>query len=137
MNSREMPPGELVCRIFDECWNLMVYDCLAGTTADSMRFHYNGQTTTVTADSLPGLVQAWRDAFPDLEMRLRHLVVQDDLVAVSLTLHGTHRGTWLGITPTGRVVAVEEMMFFRFADGLLVEMWEVFDEQGLEHQLTH
>ena len=70
-------------------------------------------------------------------MTIRHLVAQDDLVAVSLTFQGTHEGTWLGIPGSGRVVTVEEMMFFRFEEGILVEMWEVFDEKGLRDQIEY
>ena len=33
-------------------------------------------------------------------------------------------------------ISVEEMMVFRFEGGLLVEMWEVFDEQGLHAQIS-
>lgn len=126
---------ELVRRIFEDGWNRESFDFLDGATTRSMPFHYNGHTTTVTPDSLPGLVAAWRGAFPDLEIRIRHLVAHDDLAAVALTLRGTHLGDWFGIAATGRTVDVEEMMFFRFEDGLLVEMWEVFDELGLQTQL--
>ena len=101
-----------------------------------MPFHYNGRTITVTPDSLPRAVGEWRRAFPDLEMRIRHLIANDDLVAVALTLRGTQEGEWRGREATGRHVEVEETMFFRFRDGLLVEMWEVFDEAGLEAQLS-
>lgn len=127
--------GELVRRIFEEGWNRESFECLAGTTAPSIPFHYNGATITVTPGSLPSVVGEWRAAFPDLQMRIRHLISQDDLVAVSLSLRGTHRGEWQGLTATGVFVEVEEMMFFRFEDDLLVEMWEVFDEAGLRAQI--
>ncbi|MEX1286925.1 MAG: ester cyclase, partial [Acidimicrobiia bacterium] len=126
---------DFVRRIFEEGWNGGSFECLEGATAPSVLMHYNGASMRVTPDSLPHLVGEWRSAFPDLEMRIRHLVADGDLVAASLSVHGTHRGDWRGLPASGTVVAVEEMMFFRFEDGLLVEMWEVFDEAGMSAQL--
>ena len=69
-------------------------------------------------------------------MNVRHVIADGDLVAVNLTLTGTHLGEWAGHHASGARVSVEEMMVFRFEEGLLVEMWEVFDEQGLRRQVT-
>jgi predicted ester cyclase len=49
---------------------------------------------------------------------------------------GSQQGPWRELEPTGRSVEVEEMMFFRFEDGLLVELWEVFDEHEMRRQLA-
>lgn len=136
MNDQQANNAKFVRRLFAEGWGGTSFDFLAGATAAVVPFHYNGRRMEVTPDSLPRLIEAWREAFPDLEMRVRHLVAQDDLVAVSLALHGTHRGEWWGSPPTGKTVDVEEMMFFRFEAGLLVEMWELFDEQSLRQQIT-
>lgn len=125
-----------VRRIFEDGWNQSAFDFLARRTAPEIPFHYNGHTQDVTPESLPDLVALWRSAFPDLEMDLRHVIAQGDLVAVSLTLRGTHSGPWLGVPASGAEVSVEEMMVFRFERGLLVEMWEVFDEHGLRTQIT-
>ena len=135
MESREPQQRELVRRIFEDGWNRASFEFLIDAAAPSIPFHYHGATVTVTPDSLPALVDAWRSSFPDLDMRIRHLISQDDLVAVALTLRGTHRGEWAGVLASGKLVEVEEMMFFRFDDGLLVEMWEVFDEHGLQRQV--
>ncbi len=127
--------AELVRRLFEEGWNSRSFDFLVGRTADRIPFHYNGEAIEVTPESLPPLVDAWHDAFPDLRMSIRHLVAADDMVAVSLTFRGTHEGDWLGIPASGRQVEVEEMMFFRFDGGVLVEMWELFDDDGMKRQL--
>lgn len=127
---------EFVRDVFESGWNREDFGFLEGRTAPVIPMHYNGTTTEAAADSLPGLVQFWRSAFPDLEFEIRHLIGEDDLVAVSLIMRGTHRGEWWGIAPSGAAVEVEEMMFFRFDGGTLVEMWEVFDEATLRRQLT-
>ena len=128
--------AEFVRRVFDDGWNRSSFGFLEGATADLMPFHYNGATQQVTPESLPRLVQMWRSAFPDLAMEIRHVIAQGDLVAVALTLRGTHLGPWEGHEPSGAQIAVEEMMVFRFDSGLLVEMWEVFADHGLRAQIT-
>ena len=136
MTEAETHNAEFVRLAFEEGWNRSSFEFMNGRTADTIPFHYNGATNEIAGDSLPGLVARWRSGFPDLTMNIRHLIAQGDLVAVSLTLRGTHEGAWAGHEPSGATVAVEEMMFFRFDDGLLVEMWEVFDEQGLLSQIS-
>ena len=124
-----------VRRLFEEGWNQESFAFLENTTSSEILFSYNGARTSVAPSSLPPLVAEWRSAFPDLTMNIRHLVAEDDLVAVSLTFRATHRGQWRGIEPSGAAVEVEEMMFFRFDGGLLVEMWEIFDELALQRQI--
>mgnify|MGYP001814630903 CR=1 FL=1 len=131
-----MTNADRVRRLFEDGWNGGRFEAVADDTAPSITFHYNGATSETTPEDLPRLVAMWRSGFPDLHMDLRHVIEQGDLVAVSLVLRGTHEGPWRGIDGTGRTVAVEEMMFFRFADGVVVEMWEVFDEQGLFAQIS-
>ena len=131
-----MRASDLIRRIFEEAWSRGDFSVLDEVESDEIVFHYNGSTMTTDIESLPFLVGQWRTAFPDLELTVRHVVEQDDIVAVSLTLTGTHRGDWWAIPPTDRAVSAEEMMFFRFEDGALVEMWEVFDELGLRNQLA-
>lgn len=136
MADHQQRNAEFVRRTFEDGWNRSDFEFLSGSAADEIPFHYNGATQLVSPDSLPGLVEAWRRGFPDLRMHLRHVIAEGDLVAASLTLTGTHLGEWASHPPSGSSVSVEEMMVFRFDDGVLVEMWEVFDEQGLQEQIT-
>jgi len=68
-------------------------------------------------------------------MELLDLIQEGDLVAARVRYSGTHRGTWFGIPPTGRSIEVDEMMFFRFESGRLVEAWEVDDQLTMRTQL--
>lgn len=136
MTPAERSNAEFVRLIFEEGWSRASFDFMDGHMAATIVFHYNGTAQVIPGDSLPAFVEKWRAGFPDLSMDIRHLIAQDDLVAVALTLRGTHLGPWAGKEPSGAAVAVEEMMFFRFDDGELVEMWEVFDEKGLLAQIT-
>jgi predicted ester cyclase len=129
-------PAETVRVLFSEAWNTGDVSRLTDeAVADSVLIHYRGESTYQRLGDLESLIAHWRAAFPDLEMELLDLVSQGDVVAARVRYSGTHRGTWFGIPPTGRSVEVDEMMFFRFESGRLVEAWEVDDQLTMRTQL--
>ncbi len=75
------------------------------------------------------------NAFPDMRHEIHYVVAENDLVAVGITLHMVHTGEYLGIAPTGRSIAVEEIVVLRLLDGKIVEEWGVFDLAALQQQL--
>lgn len=86
-----------------------------------------------------------RSAFADLEHRVEHVVVQDDLAVVDATMSGRHVGDFVvhGASgevetvwaPTGRSFAVRQSHWLRVTDGLVVEHWAVRDDLGQGAQL--
>ena len=75
-------------------------------------------------------------AFPDLTATVDGTVVEEDLVAVRLTVTGTHEGPIFGREPTGRTVAFAGMDFLRIEDHLIVERWTLRDFRGLVEQIS-
>ena len=73
--------------------------------------------------------------FPEMRHEIHYVITEDDLVAVGITLHMVHTGEYLGIAPTGRSIAVEEIIVLRVLDGKIVEEWGVFDFAALQQQL--
>ncbi len=76
-----------------------------------------------------------RTAFPDLHVEVQHLVADDDTVAFSYEVTGTHQGELMGHPATGRAVAFRGAQVGRFRDGLLVERWGSTDQLGMLSQL--
>ncbi|MEQ9400219.1 MAG: ester cyclase [Longimicrobiales bacterium] len=127
---------ELVRELFTVAWNTGDIGGLdPGAAADSVLFHYRGTSSYTTLGELGGLIAHWRTAFPDLRMELLDLVSEPGTVAARVRYSGTHQAEWFGIPATGRQVSVDEMMFFRFENGLLVEAWEVDDQLSMRTQL--
>ena len=81
------------------------------------------------------MVALERRAFPDLRLMELSSVAEGDRVAAHLRVTATHRGPFLGIEPTGRAVAFEEMMIARFHDGRIAELWAIVDTLSLLQQL--
>lgn len=84
-----------------------------------------------------GMAEAkgWRDAFPDLNMRIDLMVAENDMVAVRWTATGTNTGTGNGIPATGRSVETHGTTMFRMADGRIAEEWTCANSLGLMRQL--
>ncbi len=63
--------------------------------------------------------------FPDLEVTIEDSVAEGDRVALRTLWRGTHRGEFVGIAPSGRTVAFENLELLRLRQGLIVEHWSL------------
>jgi predicted ester cyclase len=69
-------------------------------------------------------------------MRTVTLLAEGDQVVGRFTCSATHLGPWLGHQPTGRrFVDIDEVYFFRFEDGRIVEIWGLEDTAERLRQL--
>jgi predicted ester cyclase len=75
-------------------------------------------------------------AFGEIRFQINDVVVDGDRFAFRSTLEGVHSGTFAGIRPTGRRVAVTLLDIMRIEDGLIVEQWGGPDMHDLMWQLT-
>lgn len=76
-----------------------------------------------------------RTAFPDLKVSVDHIVQDDDNIAMAYKIHGTHKGDFLGIAPTGKRIEARGVQIARFENGKIVERWGSSDELGLVQHL--
>jgi len=74
---------------------------------------------------------AIRQALPDHDAQVLHMIAEGDLVATYKTFTGTHTGDLFGIPATGRRGTIRVMDFVRYRDGLIVEHWNTVDLSGL------
>jgi steroid delta-isomerase-like uncharacterized protein len=122
----------LVRRFVDEFWsggNLAAADELMAADAVVHEPVAGGP-----ADLKP-VARAIRTAFPDWHSTVEEMVVEGDRVVERWTGRGTHRGDWQGIPPTGKQVAVPGVVFYRIADGKIVEFRGQFDRMSLMQQI--
>ncbi len=81
-------------------------------------------------------IAPFRASFPDVRMEVIDLIAEEDKVVGRFTCSATHLGTWLGHAPTGRrFESVDEVSFFRFEAGKIVEAWGIEDNLGRLEQL--
>lgn len=75
-------------------------------------------------------------AFPDLTMTPLDVIDGGDKVVARVRFTGTHRGEYMGMSPTGKTVDVELIDIIRCGDdGLAHEHWGVFDALTMMRQL--
>jgi steroid delta-isomerase-like uncharacterized protein len=74
-------------------------------------------------------------AFPDAHLTLGNVVAEDEFLANHFRLHGTHRGTFLGVPASGKSIDVGGVTILRFNDGKCVERWSQTDVFGIMRQI--
>jgi predicted ester cyclase len=62
-----------------------------------------------------------RETYPDIEVRIERQIAEGDWVVSQITARGTHRGTWLGIKPTGKVLEFTGVNIDKVVNGRIVE----------------
>jgi predicted ester cyclase len=89
----------------------------------------------------------WQDIyriFPDMALDTLDTIAEDDWVVTQCLFSGTHRGiaklphhngVLLGVAPTGRLVAIRAVPFYRIANGKIAEHYAHTDDVALLRQL--
>ncbi len=62
-----------------------------------------------------------RQTYPDLHLTVEQQIAEDEWVATCITARGTHKGSWLGMKPTGKAVSFTGVNINRVVDGKIVE----------------
>ena len=75
--------------------------------------------------------------FPDAQQVIHHMVAEDDMVAMYLTLTGTQDGPMGPFPPTGKKVEVRLLGIMRVENGKVSEIWAEWDNLGILMQLGH
>jgi steroid delta-isomerase-like uncharacterized protein len=74
-------------------------------------------------------------AYPDLHIAVDDLIEEGDRVVARQTVTGTHLGEYMGLQPTGRSVAYNEIFVFRYVGGRIAQYWGVVDVLSQMKQL--
>ncbi len=111
----------LVQRYIDEVWN-------QGKPALPFFAPHYRRYLGATAPPLTGMEQqqriaGFRATFPDLHFTLADMVAEGDRVVFRATMHGTHRGVFQGITPTGMGITVAVFDVVHIEAGVFAEQW--------------
>jgi predicted ester cyclase len=94
-----------------------------------------GSTPSRTRDEHEGFAKAFYAAFPDMHHELEQIIAEESAVVVRFVLHGTNTGSFFGMPPTQRRVAVPAHVILRVEQGKVTELFGIFDEAGMMRQL--
>jgi|SRR5271168_1167090 len=90
----------------------------------------------VTDPELLEHIRVVEAGFPSYSLDVHETVVEGNTLAIRATFHGTHKGEFAGVAPTGRTVSAELMAFYWLENGHVVKFWIQVDTAGLIGQLT-
>ena len=86
-------------------------------------------------EGLKDVLRNFRAAFPDIHSTIEEQIAEGDKVLTRFEWTGTHRGSFLGVSPTGRPVKVWGMVIDRLKDGKVTHTRIIMDTLGMMMQL--
>lgn len=94
---------------------------------------------------LPGLTQGREgmringkmicDAFPDVHVEREFYITEGDIFMERARAVATHKGSLMGIEPTGKKIIWTELHAYRVEDGQITEVWTEADFMGIMVQI--
>lgn len=115
-------------------WNEGDFERYLEVYDPAVRHHGAGPEPLDAAGNRAFYESLWA-AFPDSRLAIDATVAEGDLIAARFRLTGEHRGTFLGVPPTGREVVLVGQTVFRLVDGRVVERWTTSDLLGVMVQI--
>jgi steroid delta-isomerase-like uncharacterized protein len=127
-----------VRRYYDEVWakgNVAVIDALMSPEYENCDPATPGAVVK-GRDAFKALVGAYREAFAELRLDIIEQWAEGDVVISRWHASGVHRGSLMGIPPTGRRASgLEGVTLSRFSGDRIVQDRAVWDLAGLLRQL--
>jgi steroid delta-isomerase-like uncharacterized protein len=93
------------------------FEVFEGLFADDFVDHTPQPSMTPDKAGVRSLYHALRAAFPDFHAEIHWQTAEGEIVTTYKTYHGTHKGTFLGIAPTGRKIHFETVDAMRVHNG--------------------
>jgi steroid delta-isomerase-like uncharacterized protein len=121
--------------VYMEAWNKGDLNALSRVLSDKYVLHDPTGLQSPNRDGSAALITAFRAGLPDLRVTVDLQLGEGDKVVNRWTVRGTHRGQLLGVAGSGRRVAVTGVSIQRFADGLVAEEWQLWEQLSFYEQV--
>jgi len=89
----------------------------------------------VDLDALEQNAQRVRSLFPNGQFTVDDVVSNGDKAAAHWTMTATHTAPVAGVAPTGKPIVNHGVVFYRFENGKIAELWFQIDQVGVLQQL--
>jgi len=130
------PDNEAVARRAIDVFNTGDMSVIDETSSpDSVGHDPANPEDLVGPEAFKGLVGMYREAFPDLEMKVEDQISDGDMVVTRWSTRGTNTGSLAGMPATGKSTALTGITIDKIVDGKIVESWTQWDNMGLMNQL--
>lgn len=133
--TRIRSPLETGLRFFKDFWQHRRVEAVDDLSAPNAIGHLPSGGTQRAAE-----VKAFQEAFlaacPDLELVVEDYLYSDTQVCLRWSAIGTHKHDAFGIVAKQRRFFVRGVTWMRVEEGLIVEVWDCWDQTGLMKQLA-
>jgi steroid delta-isomerase-like uncharacterized protein len=129
----EQEKNKQIARGFFEVLDQGQLDKYAESHAQDFVVHGSDHDGTLEEDLAAAREE--RKAFPDMKMRVNHIVAERDLVVVHWTASGTNTQAGMGFPATGKPMKISGMTLFRFQAGRICEEWNAWSMLSVMRQL--
>jgi steroid delta-isomerase-like uncharacterized protein len=126
----------LMRRAVEEVWNRENFAILKEVVADDFVIH--AATPEAEIHGVEGakqFVNMLHTAMPDIHFTIVDQVAEGDRVVTRWMAHGTHKGEFMGMPPTGKRVTLSATDIDRIANGKVVECWTTLDRAAMMQQM--
>ena len=96
---------------------------------------YVDHSNNVGREGLKQLIAMGLNAFPDWYETVEDIIAEGDKVWVRLSYAGTHKGEFMGLSPTEKKITAKAVDIYRIVDGKLAEYWNVTDNLNIFKQV--
>jgi steroid delta-isomerase-like uncharacterized protein len=124
----------IIHRLYEECLNQGHFDLLAELVTEDVTSHGPGGDTHGRAAYTQGVERVGR-MFPDRHFSVDDVITDGDKAAARWTLVATNSAPIAEIPPTGKPITEHAVVFFRFRDGKIAEVWVQMDQLGVLRQI--
>jgi steroid delta-isomerase-like uncharacterized protein len=69
------------------------------------------------------IIEVLRKGFPDIRVEIFDQIAEGDKVTTRKVLHATHTGTFMGIPPSNKKVAIHVIDIIKLKDGKYTDHW--------------
>jgi len=134
------PARHIVERFVEELWNARRLDVADQIFSEDcvthqLRSGVLAEPACRGPQEIKEHVSGWLMSFPDLRFSIEQMIAERDRVVSQLVMEGTHQGTWMGISPTGKRLQIRMMTIHRIANNKIAEDWVLVESLGFFQQL--
>lgn len=129
---------QIALRLYEEVWNERKLDIVDELISSSHALHDPNLSGAQTGpESYKQQVVRITTAFPDLHFSIEDIFSEQDKLAVSWMISGTHQAEYEGIPPTDKKIFVHGITIHHIVDGKILDSFVSWDALGLMRQLGH
>ena len=131
---------QIIKRFVEELWNDRRFEVAEEIFSEDCVTHQlrSGELAEPVRrgpDAMKEHMSGWIKSFPDLRFKIEQMIAERDCVVSHLVMEGTHRGAWMGISPSGKRLHIRMITIHRIANNKIAEDWVLVESLGFFQQL--